>query len=293
MGFFESVGQGLLGTAASTIGGLFLSNQQQKQNEQLWNMQNEYNKPINQIRRLREAGLNPAALLAKGSVDNVNSSPPQSADMASGMSAASESLLNSLTMSNLKEQNKNLKMQNEVLKEDARSKSLDNDLKEAENQDKIARANEMKEFYDEYIGLPKPDTSGNWENRNGYWYDIDSGRVANRYDYNMSDDEFKLHNRRRQSIKFDFDTQSYQVHMIDLEDRMKIIRWAIEDTYGIKTADLAVKELEQRIDNMKKQGELYGEQTTAIQLDNDMFKNLGIGSKTADMILRLIIKCIR
>lgn len=293
MGFIESVGQGLLGTAASTIGGLFLSNQQQKQNEKLWKMQNEYNKPINQIRRLREAGLNPATLLAQGSVDNVNSSPPQSADMAAGMSAASQSLVNSLTMSNLKEQNRNLKMQNEVLKEDARSKSLDNDLKQAENQDKIARANEMKDFYDEYIGLPKPDSLGNWENRNGYWYDIDSGRVANRYDYNMTDDEFKLHNRRRQSIKFDFDTQSYQVHMTDLEDRMKIIRWAIEDTYGIKTADLAVHELEQKIDNMKKQGELYGEQITAIKLDNDMFKNLGIGSKTADMILRLIIKCIR
>ena len=50
------------GIASTAVGGAFASHQQQKAFEQqvaLWNMNNEYNKPINQKKRLLEAGINP------------------------------------------------------------------------------------------------------------------------------------------------------------------------------------------------------------------------------------------
>lgn len=39
------------------------------------NKQNEYNKPVNQVKRLREANLNPALVYGNGSVNNVSAGP--------------------------------------------------------------------------------------------------------------------------------------------------------------------------------------------------------------------------
>ena len=38
-----------------------------QQNERFWNMQNEYNNPVNQMQRLKDAGLNPALMYKSGS----------------------------------------------------------------------------------------------------------------------------------------------------------------------------------------------------------------------------------
>lgn len=80
---------GLLGGIVNNVGA---NSRQKKQNEanrelaeyqwnknlEMWNMQNEYNNPANQMSRLREAGLNPNMVYGSGSVaGNTGSSMPQ------------------------------------------------------------------------------------------------------------------------------------------------------------------------------------------------------------------------
>lgn len=54
-----------------------LAEYQYDRNLDMWNRANEYNKPANQVKRLREAGLNPALLYGSGSVANTSSNSPQ------------------------------------------------------------------------------------------------------------------------------------------------------------------------------------------------------------------------
>lgn len=46
------------------------SNRQRQFSESMWNKQNAYNTPANQIKRLKEAGLNPALMYGQGTVGN-------------------------------------------------------------------------------------------------------------------------------------------------------------------------------------------------------------------------------
>lgn len=46
-----------------------------KQNVEMWNMQNEYNTPANQMRRFSEAGLNPNLIYGQGSSGNASGAP--------------------------------------------------------------------------------------------------------------------------------------------------------------------------------------------------------------------------
>jgi hypothetical protein len=82
MPFLETLGgAALLGAGGSLLNSLFSSGSQRaaeerqwKRQVQMWNMNNEYNKPVNQVLRLKEAGLNPALMYGNGSASVGNSS---------------------------------------------------------------------------------------------------------------------------------------------------------------------------------------------------------------------------
>lgn len=62
--------------ASSVLGGIFgrsAENRQFENQVKMWNMQNEYNKPINQMKRLEEAGLNPNLMYGQGNTGNASS----------------------------------------------------------------------------------------------------------------------------------------------------------------------------------------------------------------------------
>lgn len=66
---------GVLGLANSALQHKYnkkLAEQQFNQNVEMWNMQNEYNTPTNQRKRLEAAGLNPALMYGNGSVSTGN-----------------------------------------------------------------------------------------------------------------------------------------------------------------------------------------------------------------------------
>lgn len=91
-----SIGGGtMLGSLVSGIFGLGGAALQQKYNRELaeyqnqmnieqWNRENEYNKPINQMARLEEAGINPNLAYSNGSISNTSASSPA---LSSGSSA--------------------------------------------------------------------------------------------------------------------------------------------------------------------------------------------------------------
>lgn len=81
-----SAGGSLMNNAAD-IGSTILTNQANKReneatrqfNLKLWNMQNDYNTPKNQMARLAAAGLNPNLVYGSGSASVGNASPPAAA----------------------------------------------------------------------------------------------------------------------------------------------------------------------------------------------------------------------
>lgn len=74
----QAVGS-FFGQLAANKTNLKLARQARAYDLKMWNMQNEYNSPQNQMARLQEAGLNPNLAYGSGSVSgNVTSSPPKS-----------------------------------------------------------------------------------------------------------------------------------------------------------------------------------------------------------------------
>ena len=94
MGFFTNLVTGVAPSIVSGIGSIFgqkkandtnikLQREQQAWNEKMWNMNNAYNTPIEQVKRLKDAGLNVGLMYAGGQGDVGNSSaPPQAVQPA-------------------------------------------------------------------------------------------------------------------------------------------------------------------------------------------------------------------
>lgn len=67
----------VLSAAATTAGNIALSERQRKQNEALQDKMNQYNLPVNQVQRLKDAGINPNSLsMGQGSAIPGNTSAP-------------------------------------------------------------------------------------------------------------------------------------------------------------------------------------------------------------------------
>lgn len=54
-----------------------LAKYQYEKNLEMWNRNNEYNTPANQVQRMKDAGLNPALMYGSGSVANTSTSMPE------------------------------------------------------------------------------------------------------------------------------------------------------------------------------------------------------------------------
>lgn len=79
MGLLDGVGS-MVGSWISNVGNRRLSRQAYHQDLKMFNYENEYNKPVNQMARYREAGLNPMLIYGSGqsiSAGNTTVSPPK------------------------------------------------------------------------------------------------------------------------------------------------------------------------------------------------------------------------
>lgn len=129
-------GGDILGFGSSVFNTIMNANSVDDTNEanlRLWREQAEYNKPINQMARYQEAGLNPNLVYSQGNPGNMTSSPtmqPKHYDFD-----PNKQFVLSATRQNLVAQNDNLHQQNSLLqnqgslaKEQARKMKLENDF---------------------------------------------------------------------------------------------------------------------------------------------------------------------
>lgn len=114
-----SVGASLLGSALSNKGTRKSQERANKHNINFWNMQNEYNSPTAQMKRLREAGLNPNLIYGSGGgstgvADKIAPSKPAPYNIENPLSDITQ-----FADVKVKEaQTNNLETQNTVLKQD-------------------------------------------------------------------------------------------------------------------------------------------------------------------------------
>lgn len=124
--------------AMQNLGNMYLAKYQNDRNLELWNMQNEYNAPKQQMARLKEAGLNPNLVYGNGSAVNVANAPaptqvphigaytnyaPYASGMASSINSVFDNLLKIANIrktnqetSNLNEYQNNMKLQGSNLR---------------------------------------------------------------------------------------------------------------------------------------------------------------------------------
>lgn len=130
------------GALADMLNGKTAIDYQNKLNVENWHMQNEYNKPINQMARFREAGLNPNLIYSQqntaGPVGSVSApNTPTMNDVASVVSKVFAMRQMAAQVANLKQQNTNLQSQDALLGQQAdytaeqtRRMQIDNDYLE-------------------------------------------------------------------------------------------------------------------------------------------------------------------
>lgn len=113
---------------------LQLAREQNAWNEMMWNKSNEYNAPSNQMRLLKDAGINPNAML-EGHYTPTQASELQSADLANQQenTGLSQSMMQLASMMMQKPQM-------DVAEQQARSLEIDNDIKEQTRDEAIRRA---------------------------------------------------------------------------------------------------------------------------------------------------------
>lgn len=86
---WTNVAAAFMGAGSSIGGSLIAANQNKKAmnrqnnfNKEMWELENEYNTPENQMKRLKEAGLNPHLAYGNGTVANTAGSGPRSANFS-------------------------------------------------------------------------------------------------------------------------------------------------------------------------------------------------------------------
>lgn len=159
-------GGDILGLGASLFNTGMNAQSQREANEataRLWREQAFYNKPINQMARYQEAGLNPNLMYSQGNPGNMTSSPtmqPVRYDFD-----PNKQFVLSATRQNLVAQNDNLHQQNTLLQnqgslaaEQARKMKLENDFFEKNGYypgNELPWARTVKTLWNYITGLPE------------------------------------------------------------------------------------------------------------------------------------------
>lgn len=117
------------GGTLDTLMGKDAMREQNEFNLQMWHMQNEYNKPINQMKRYEEAGLNPLLIYNQGNPGNATGHPVSASPKESGASALSKVFSTVSAIKNMQAmsaQVDNMKAQNKLINTQAQGAAIKN-----------------------------------------------------------------------------------------------------------------------------------------------------------------------
>ena len=141
-----TLGLGAMQAGSNLFGGLFqgLVNRanagyQFEQEKKMWQMQNEYNLPANQMQRFKDAGLNPALMYGQGTPGNSTGTPSYNLqnpefkhmDILGTLGAYQDMMVK-------REQSNNLRAQNDMIRAQIANAQVDNNIKTLDYLDKNA-----------------------------------------------------------------------------------------------------------------------------------------------------------
>lgn len=123
--FLAKPGVQLLGQLAGSVAGNLFNRSGQKK---MWSMANDYNHPVNQMARLKQAGLNPNLVYGSGSVTHQATTPqlPKQESLAPDFMGA---FVQFQQLKNLQIQEERLREETEYLRKRITGTELDNTLK--------------------------------------------------------------------------------------------------------------------------------------------------------------------
>ena len=123
---------------------LMLAQQQNQWNQEQWERENEYNTPVNQIQRMKDANLNPDLVYGNGAVQSISASSPQ---MTSGAPSSpvdmsvlgqkmtiGQAIEYSIRLATMKAQADNIRADTEKKRQETYGQQLSNDFTELANQ---------------------------------------------------------------------------------------------------------------------------------------------------------------
>lgn len=249
----------------------------------LFDYQFEKQSPLNMMNRLKAAGLHPATYFGNGSMPTYTMPSAPSGDPTAKVKSneiAMQALERGVAMSNLIQQNKNLKVQNRLGNAQAKSQELDNQIKQQDVVNKSIQAQGLNELYIHHAA------DGSIE----LGYMMPSGEFAPQYDSegryigNGDLQSYPYYRAVQTALKEGLGVAADWVNY-KLDDIERVIK----EKYGETTAAKVIAQLEADIADKLSGADYKSEQAKSVKLDNDMFDNLGFGSKIADGIVRLLV----
>lgn len=209
---------GVLGAGASIFDNFLNSEQNEAQRdwaEYMWNKNNEYNTPANQMKRLRDAGINPHFAISGGSLGTGTSSSPGSMTQPHpyDFSPASDAVARSVELYQQKRlqdaeigyknsQAENIRLQNvtQLYRDLEQLRNLRKSGDLTERQEKLVRAQEHR-----------------------LWLDISSLAERNEVEIDKARSETYLNNALEREARLKGDFQSI-VNQYEIPNRQKVLR---------------------------------------------------------------------
>lgn len=256
----------LAALAGSSLYNAFSQNQQFNRNVELWNMQNEYNTPFNQMQRLKQAGMN---VLYYG-LDGNSAGAPAEAPSAPAKNPF-ESMLIARQMA---EMSANIQAQKATAfktEEEGKAQQLSNEyLRQKLEDEQNSRKYQLE--YDAHQNLwlfhtPKDENQSSFSDKDTYAFDLFKSKFAEaRANRSRSDFESEYYEKKRPFV-------------------MRLIRNEINSSdYDADTKKWASKQAEEIYNNYVTQGEQMSLDLEIDKENKDLTQKLGILGKIIELI---------
>lgn len=292
-GFLSSLGPAIMSGVGGALGGLpgaligggvsYLFNSMsqnrqntlQQRNNRYWA---DYNSPINQMARLRAAGLNPALVYGHGQVANTFQ-PQNSVSALPTHVSLEDGLKSAMLFEDLKNRQKSNKLLDKNIQstdEDIKGKKLDNARKEASNPTLMGQNDLQSIINDNNLKL-EDITRKNTENEN---LRLENGILKTKQQLADLDLELKSTYGRAQEY-YKMMNSAAALKFAELQNDTYLERWLVEKKYKFSQ----MSEIKATISNLHALGSLYNAQKDKTEFESD-----GLQIKNAILDLERYLK---
>ena len=254
-----------------------------------WEAQNAYNTPLAQMQRITDAGINPLTQSFTGF----------QASLPSAVSSQSAPDVSSLL--NYQMALRQFNLQSALNYQELKGKKIENKAAAAEAEARIAEALERKKEAaanikaGDRIITPKPDDEHDWQvDDAGYWYFEEDGQKYYTADFGKGTSQRDiLRNVRYKKELDEAETVRYNKYLADYNQRIRTIEAIISETFGFDMAAEQLHELTSTIANIEARTDLTKEQKFQLEMDNDIWRSIGVEGRAVTKVLQFLLGFIR